>query len=174
MRIWNGAVSGFGLLLMALATLGGPSTTRAADPSVQFDDSIDFKTISAYAWHEGTPARHPENQKWIEAMVDRELQAKGMRKVDDGPQVWVVTHALVDEQSLDQLADANYWEFVTGITSVDPYAIGAGTLVVDLVDAETEKVIWRAAVSAKIEGPSKRIQGKVDKAVKKLFKLLPR
>ena len=158
-------------LLVLLAA--PPITASALDVTVEFAEEVDFSRYATYAWKEGTAARRPSGQEAIVRAVDSQLEAKGLRRVESDPDLHIATHALVDRQTLDDLADAAYWEFMTGVTSVDLYDLGAGTLVVDMIDARSEKIVWRGLASGAVSGSVGKMTRKVDKAVGKLFEKFP-
>jgi hypothetical protein len=160
------------LTLPVVALLCAPLALAAPKIEIDFRDDIDFGRFETYGFRDGTPARRDSAQERIVQAIDHELRSKGFVRVDSGPQVWVVTHALVDAQSLDELADSDYWEFVTGIQG-SAWDYRAGTLVVDVVEAETRQWLWRGVVSVKIDGTMERALKKVDKAVAKLLREFP-
>lgn len=146
----------------------------AADVKVEFDPGFDFSSYSTYAWREGTPARREAAERRIHESVNRELAEAGLRRSDTAADLWVVTHVLVDEHSLRDLRDESYWEFYKGIKSVDPYALGRGTIVIDLVDPKLEKIVWRGAVSKAVPKNMKPNSKKIEEAVQQLLERLPR
>ncbi len=141
--------------------------------SVRSQDGVDFAAFQTFAWMEGTPARRPDAQRRIIGAVERELQSAGLFAVEDTPDLYVMTHALVDRQTIEQLADPTYWEFITGVRSVDAYDLQSGTLVIDLVDASSGQVIWRAVSSGSVSGPLNKNLKKLDKLIRKMLKRFP-
>jgi hypothetical protein len=156
-----------GSLWFAVPTAGGSAV------SVDHDDSVDFSHYRTFGWKEGTPAGRPSAEKRIVDAVERELEARGFRKVDGDADFYVITHALVSTHTLEELSDPDYWEFYTGVTSVDPRVIGAGTLVIDLLDGRSETVVWRGLASGALTEIPERNFRKIDRAVKKLVRRLP-
>ena len=148
--------------------------TVTADVKIEFDPGFDFSAYSTYAWREGTPARREAAEQRIRDSVDRELTAAGLWLAEEDADLWVVTHVLVDEHSLRDLRDESYWEFYKGIKSVDPYDLGKGTVVIDLVDPKLEKIVWRGAVSKAIDKDMKPDSKKIDDAIHSVLKRLPR
>ena len=157
-------------LLLVLLVAG----TTAAEVDVEFNAALDFDAYATYSWHDGTPARRADGEKRIRAAVERELLAAGLRQVDEGADLWVATHLLVDRHTLDDLKDRIYFEFYTGVRDVDAFDLEAGTLVVDLIDSSLERVVWRGAASETIRGGVDENLKKIDKVVHKMFKRLPR
>ena len=152
-------------LTLALAT--------AAVAQVSFDDGTDFGGYRSYAWKEGTPARNLDMQDLIVDGIDRELQSKGLVLVDSNPDLYVTTYVLPDTVTADELAKNNSLEFWSGVTSVSPTDMGAGTLVVDLVATDSREIVWRGIAAETIKGSFKKMARKVDAAITKMFKRYP-
>jgi hypothetical protein len=144
-----------------------------AGVSVEHDRKADFSRYTTYAWSEGTPARRPDVQDLIVAAVDRELAARGLKKVDEGATVNVLTHALVDKHTLEKLADPTYFKFWSGVNIVGPATLKEGSLVVDLQDVTSERIIWRGLATATVDKSFKKIGRKIDKVVAKMFREFP-
>ena len=154
------------LLLSGIAEASGSVSVRSRE-------GVDFAAFRSFAWREGTPARRHEAQQRIVGAVQRELQSGGLLAVEADPDLYVMTHALVDRQTIDQLADPTYWEFITGVKSVDAYDLQGGTLVIDLVDASSGQVVWRAVSSETVSGPLDKNLKKLDRLIRKMLKSFP-
>ena len=159
---------------MVAALLLPMMVAQAAKVSVEYDESVNFDSYLTYALRQGTFARRIEVQGRIESFVKRELNQRGLAQVEDSPDLIVRTYALVDELTLEQLANETTWQFYTGLTDMDAYAVGAGTLVVDVSEAGSEKVLWRGLITAPVNGNVDSVERKLDKAVAKLFRSFPR
>lgn len=166
------------LVLLAGAALAGTST--------DYDPKADFSAYKTFAWKEGTPASSTLTEDRIHAAVERELEAKGMEESQDAPDLYVVTHVSVRvEQRVE--VDRFGYDLYPGYryrgryvrtyhprtTDVRVYEVPIGTLVVDLVDAKTDKLVWQGVISdtvnpgAKPEKREKRINKKVGKLMAK-------
>jgi hypothetical protein len=157
-------------LMVGLLVVG----TVEADVNVEADPNFDLGAYSSYAWRDGTPAKRDAAEQRIRDSVDREMVAAGLQRTDEAADLWVVTHVLVDRHSIIDLRDQGYWQFYAGIRSVDAYDLAAGTLVVDLVDAKLEQIVWRGVVSKKIDKRMKANSNKIDKWIHSVFERLPR
>lgn len=161
------------MLILSLAP-GAPAV--AADKiEVKSDPRGSFSSYRHYLWHEGTPARQESAEAQIVEIVDRELSAKRLVKVDveADADLRVLTHVLVDDQSLERLSDAEYWKFIKDVTAFSPYEFGAGTLVIDLVDVRADLVVWRGVSRLEVTGDGEKVMRKVSKSVARMFEQYP-
>jgi hypothetical protein len=124
-----------------LALLAAPV---AADVQIGHDAEHDFTAVRTYAWDAGTPAAKPEVQAWIVEAVDRELQAKGLRRVEGQADVRVSTVAYAE---LDVFTRGNYVRLDRydswGVITSDVVDKSTGNLMVDLIDPATGEPVWR-------------------------------
>ena len=160
-------------ILLAAAFLLTLSGLLQAAVSVEYDRKAEFSRYTTYAWGEGTSARRRAIQDSIVTAVDRELQARSLKKVKEGAALRVFSHALIDEHSLEQLSDPTYWKFWTGFGDVDARALKVGTLVVDLQDIDSEKLVWRGLASGAVDEKVKKIAKRINRLVAKMFKDFP-
>ena len=144
------------------------------DPDwLENSESFDLARYHTYTWTRGTPAHNETAQSWILAAVTREMDALGLQGDESAAGLHVTSHVLVGRRTLEELADPVQWEFLTGITSTSARDLGAGTLVIDLVDASSGERVWRGIGTAKVQGPVNDKRGrKIKKIVRKLFKKL--
>jgi hypothetical protein len=132
--------------------------------------SIRYKT---FVFDEGTPALRRAAQERIHAAVERELEAKGVRRVFGETELNVATHVIVDRHSMADLDRPDYWEYWIGVSSVDAFDVRGGTLVVDLVDMAQQRTVWRGVASIDVKGSVDKNLKLIDKMVKRLFSEFP-
>ena len=165
MRIATRVLAGVLALSVPLVSL--------ADIKVETSGGSGVVRFESFAFAEGTPARRLHAQDRILAAIERELKARDYIRVFGEADVYVVTHVLVDRHSLADLDKENYFEYWSGIDSVDAFDLRAGTLVVDLVDAADDRTVWRGVASAPVKGSTDKNLKMIDKIVKKLFREFP-
>ena len=105
----------------------------------------------------------------IEFLVNRELRAKGMTEVSDSPDLLVIYAVGVNMKALNVVDDPKD-------DSVQFEEVPKGGVVVILADPESLNVMWVAGAVADImEEPTAELAKKrLDYAIKKMFKKLPR
>jgi len=159
-----------GLILVLGLAVG---FSAAAKISVESSDGVDFSRYRSYAWDEGKPAQRRQVQRRIVAAIDLALAVEGLAMVEDSADVLVSSFVLADRQTLEDLSDTTYWDFMIGLTGIDPYDLRAGTLVIDLNDAGSGDRIWRCVAAVSISGPMEKNAKKIDKIVRQMFKKYP-
>ena len=151
-------------LLMTFLLAAGPVTT-----SVEYDHQVDFSQYKTWSWHEGgTPAMNPVTDKAIRDAIEKGLAARGLSRVDAGATLFVVYHAArttqIDIAPLNSASPAP----PTGIRYVQK-----GSLLVDLLDAASGKVVWRGQAAAVLRYGPKEIAAQVDAAMEEMLARFP-
>ena len=138
-----------------------------------FDRSAPFATYRTYTWTSGTPAPNQFIQERIHVAVDEQLVVKGMLTQSAvKPNLVVATHVVTHEQK----------EIVAPGFGVGPWWGGPGavietylqgTLIVDLYDAKTRKMVWRGVATDTVSEKTSTNTEHIDKAVAKMFEKYP-
>jgi len=131
-----------------------------------------FGTYRTFAWTPGTPSPVSLTEQAIHAGVNAQLQAKGLTPVDTKPDLYVASH--VTTQQVPELIANGFgpwWGYGGGMASVQTYT--KGTLVVDLYDASTKKMVWRGVATDTMSSKPSKNNAKLDKALLKMFERYP-
>jgi hypothetical protein len=155
------------LIVLALLLLGA-LTVNAQKVKVASDPACDFSKFKTYMWDNGTLA-NPLIKQYIVAAVDKEMTAKGLRKVENDADLMLTT------------LTATASDLTMTNPSSQAWAVTKGTLVIDMSDAKTKNGVWRGVASHTLEdGPSgnavrdaKTVEKPINKAVQKMFKKFP-
>ena len=169
-----------------LSALVGITLLFAAASSAQqvktdYDRSADFGQYKTYSW-EKVQTRDPLMVDRIETAVNADLASKGWKQVQSGGDVSIVAIEIThNQQTLNTFYDGfgggwgwRGWGgggFGEATTTTDVYQVG--TLVVDLFDAETKKLIWRGSSRNTLSNNSEKNIKNLDKAVQKMFQHFP-
>jgi hypothetical protein len=153
------------LLLVLVASI---CVARAGN-RVEIRDETGGKQYKTFDWKKGTAARRPDAENRIVAAVEATLQSKGLSRAREDAELYVSTHVLVDRHGLNELDNADDWEYWTGVSSVDAFDLRAGTLVVDLVDPAQNRRVWRGVGSATVKGSAERNMKIIDKLVRRIL-----
>lgn len=146
------------LAALLIATLAGCAT----GPRHEFDQRANFSRMQTFSWLEpeygdrNVSVSHPVldspllGQRVKRALTET-LQERGYRYVEEDPDFLVTYHTAEAEQ---ERRSGSYMSlgygrgrspfFGTGILlDMTPRSFQEGTLIVDVVDAETDELIWR-------------------------------
>jgi hypothetical protein len=129
-------VLAMGAALMAVAAL-------AAEISIDADRTADFSAFKTYAWKTNDKASDPQVDRAIVADIEEQLAAKGLKKADKDPDLFVVYHAILSKEAKVTDWDEGKFKFENRNITVEKLTVG--TLMVDLYRAKTGVLVWRAA-----------------------------
>lgn len=149
-----------------------PALASAQDVSVDYDKQADLSKCATYSWTKGQPAPDPLVDKHIIEAIDEGLAARGSRKVEANAGCYVRYQASAREQRGLSIRDSG-GRFWGGMGSVDVRTERTGTLVVDLVDASTLELVWRAIARDSLSDKTGKNQKKLAKATRKMFADFP-
>jgi len=161
-----------GLLILSAASLA------LASVSVDFEKAADFSKYKTYQWKEGTSLPNPLMQDRLEAAIDKELQAKGVKPATDQADLIVITHGKLETQQHVDVTSFGYggyygWGGGMATTSTTVREIPVGTILVDLVDSGTNKLVWRGSGQDIVSTKPEKNEAKINKIIPKMFKNFP-
>jgi len=143
--------------------------------ATDYDKAANFAPLKTYSWRPGTPLPNPLMGQRLVAAVDEQLKAKGMTRVDSGGDVSVTYHAAADKQmdvqSFSSGGHYSCWGGCSTSTTVTPITVG--TLIVDLVDAKQDKMLWRGSATDTVSDNPSENEAKINAGVKKMFANFP-
>lgn len=162
------------------AGLAFATTTFAQTISFDFDKAVNFAGFRTYAWAQGTNVPDALVHQRVVNAVDVQMALKGLQQVqgDATPDVLVAYHAAFD-RNLQVTGFGSGWgpyRFAgTRTVSARAEEIVVGTMVVDVIDAKTNTIVWRATATKDIDmnaKPEKRDKN-ISRTAAKLFKNYP-
>jgi hypothetical protein len=160
-----------GIMLLAA------TASFAQQVKTDYDRSADFSQYKTYSW-EKVQTQDPLLVDRIKEAVNAALAAKGWMQVPSGGNVAIVAIEMTkNQQTLDTFYNGfgGGWRWGGGFgdatTTVDKYKVG--TLVVDLFDVNTRKVVWRGSASDALSNKSDKNTRELDKGVQKMFAHFP-
>jgi hypothetical protein len=164
--------------LLAVTCLG--AVTFAQTISFDFDRSAAFASYKTYGWVKGTDVPDPLIHQRLVNAVDVQLALKGLIQVhrQSSPDLRVAYHASFDKDLQITGFGSGWGGFRFGGSrsgTARAEEILTGTMVVDLIDARTDSIVWRGTASKDIDvkaSPEKRDKN-ITKTAQKLFKHYP-
>jgi hypothetical protein len=161
------------------AVLLTATASYAQQVKTDYDRDADFSHYRTCSWEK----IQTQGQLWVERIkeaVNSALAAKGWTQVDSGGDVAVVAiETTQNQQTLNTFYDGfgggwrwrGFGGFGDSTTTVETYRVG--TLVVDLFDSSTKKLIWRGSASDTLSDKSDKNIKTLDKGVQKMFDRFP-
>ena len=140
---------------LAAALALGLAACSTLELNTDFTPGTDFGKYRTFEFRPAAEPRNPVAARSVAYAVGQALEAKGMREVEKGGDLLIYGHFVRDEKL----------QFDTyGYTTVGWYGWGwygsavttarvipVGTLLIDLVDASTKKLVWRGMVKDEID-----------------------
>ncbi len=166
------------ILVLVLASCSSLSV------KTDYDRDVDFQNYESYAWSdrevpEDALAQNPLVKRRVQEAVDKTLRAKGYSLVEEEEADFVVVvHAGVKERIRVQDWGRYgwydpWWGPYGGRVEVSHYE--EGTLVIDVVDAEQEELVWRGMGTGIVKrrvNPEK-MQQEINEDVEKILSDFP-
>ena len=154
----------------------------AQQVKTDYDRSTDFSQYKTYSWEKV----QTQDQLWVDRIkeaVNTALAAKGLTPVESGGDMAIVAIEMTkNQQTLNTFYDGfgggwgwrrggGFGGFGDATTTTDTYKVG--TLVVDMFDAHTKKLVWRGSASDTLSDKSDKNIKNLDKGVQKMFDHFP-
>ncbi len=164
-------------MTLAFALMPGMWNAFAVNVTTDYSKTADFSQYHTYSW-----LQVKADPLWVDritAAVDQELAAKGWTKVATGGDAAVSAFGSTKEMPTmqtfyDSFGGGWFWHgFDDGIATTTVSETPIGTLVVDIFDAHTEKLLWRGVATDALSKKPEKNEKKLEKAVEDMFKHFP-
>ena len=155
------------------------SASLAQHVNTDYDRNANFSQYKTYSW-EAVKTRDQLNIDRIKNAVDAQLTAKGYTQLPTGGSVSLVAiEATQNKQTLNTFYNGfgGGWRWRGGFgggdstTYVDNYKVG--TLVLDMFDSQTKKLVWRGSASDTLSDKADKNIKNLNKGVQKMLKDFP-
>lgn len=164
------------LSLAACATAPSVKTTVGSD--------VAFTTYRTFAWRTEPATQSPLVRQRIVSAVDSALLSRGWREASAWEaDLLIVAHVTSRrEETLETIYESPNWQGwrwsdvhhvgdARSLQRIDYYTIG--TLIIDLFDARTRQVVWRASAEGMVPDSPDKINATIDATVPRMFAKLP-
>ena len=166
-------------LMATMFLFAGKSSAQQV--KTDYDRSADFSQYKTYSWQH-VKTKDALDVDRIKSAVNAALAAKGWTQVGSGGDVSIVAMEITrEQQTLNTFYDGfgGRWSwrrfggggFGEATTTTDTYKVG--TLVVDLFDTKTKKLLWRGTSTDTLSNNSNKNINNLDKGAAKMFKKFP-
>lgn len=155
--------------------------SSAQQVKTDYDRTADFAQYKTYSW-EHVKTKDPLLEDRIKSAVNGALAARGLTQVETGGDISIVAIQMTSNQETLNTFYNGFgggwgWRrfggggFGEATTTTETYKVG--TLVVDLFDAKTKKLLWRGSSSDTLSNNSDKNIKNLDKGVGKMFQKFP-
>ncbi len=171
--------------IVFLSTVLFCAVAQAQKTSAAHDESVDFSQYKTFAFDKDG-ARNPFVNKLIMEALERELTARGLTKVTADQDLRVVYLAATMPNL--QVQNVPFYHVVNpaysgmvGSSHAQMWEVTTGTLVIDLLDQKSDKVVFRGTInevlkrapSADLQADAKTVAKPINKGIEKVFKKYP-
>ena len=166
---------------LAALALAGCATMNV---SSHIERNVNFAEYVTYDWGPpdnlpvGDPRldNNPFFNDYLQGAIEKKLAAKGFERAAAGQADLLIHYHASVSQRLDVYEVDSRYGYCYGDCEPQVVDYELGTLVIDLVDAKTSKVVWRGWAQEAMNGiidNQDRLEKQVDEGVTKMMLLLP-
>jgi hypothetical protein len=164
------------LLPLSVVTLLGVGVAFAA-VKTDYSHSTNFARYKTYSWSK-IQASDSLWEDRIKRAVDQELSTKGWTMVPSGGDVSVAAFGSTQNQQrletfYDGIGGGWFWRGMDGMATTTVENVPVGTLMVDLFDSQSKKLIFRGTASDDLSDKADKNEKKMEKDVADMFKHFP-
>ena len=172
---------GFAAVSLLALVLTGCAAMNVNSYVERGTDLMRYRTFDwgpADTWSTGDPRldNNPFFQERVRAEVEQQLATRGFEKTtSERPDLRVHYHASITQRIEAKGIDEEYG--YCDNHDCRPYVYEAGTLLIDLVDTRTNRVVWRGWAEGSMDGVidnQQWLERKIDDTVTRILKQLPR
>jgi hypothetical protein len=172
-----------GIVILALLLASGCASSMTVSSHVE--RGLDLSRYRTYDWGpaDALPTGDPRLDKdpvfkdRVQGAVEKELAARGFELLNGGaPDLLIHYHANISTRIDVNRVDRTYGYCARGDCPPDVMEYEAGTLVLDIIDARSNRLIWRGwaqnSVEDALDDPD-RMARLIDEAVTRMMRRLP-
>ena len=175
-------------LVLALGAAGCSTMTVSTD----YDKTASFAAYKTFDFIPAEEVKNPLIRQRIEDAITTQLQAKGLTRSADSPDLLIAGHGkLSSETHFDTTSfgygmggwGGGYWGGYRGYgayggmgsSTTVAREVPVGTLIIDVVDAKGKKLIWQAVASDTLDTNARADERdyRINKAMEKIFAGFP-
>lgn len=161
------------LSLLFLVGCASISTTHTTSPEGEFDRYQTFYCLECSDDYNATALQYDnqQNRELIRNSIKLELEKRGYIYSKEDPDLLADFHVLIEEKT-ELIHEAYPMSWQLSEFSSFPLDYQYGTLVVHVVDRNTNQLVWQGTASKVLESP-KKANKTIVKAVSKIFDNYP-
>jgi hypothetical protein len=173
--------------LLGIATVVLLPTLLACGPKIyiDYDKTVDFDRYRSFAWAPTEEISLKDTSPLAHSRIKNDIEAKltkgGLVEDTEDPDLYVTYYSEEKEQIRLNTTHYGYgygsgyyrnpyWGASLAHSTTSVYAYTEGTLIIDIWDAETKNLIWRAAATAVVKEKPENQAKQVQSAIKTISK----
>lgn len=177
-------LTAFGAFVAAVGLAGCASTMTV---SSHVESGIDFGQYRTFDWGPadelpvGDPRldQNPFFKDHLQGAVEKELTLHGITLAESGraPDLQIHYHASINRRINVSGVDRKLGDCIGANCLPQVTEYEAGTLVLDIVDSRTKRVVWRGWAQDTVEGvigDNKKMERQIDEAIPRMLARLPK
>ena len=147
----------------------------AARVRSDYDRRVDFSQYRTFMWIKDSQPNVPLMQDRIMQAVNIQLQARGLKLVEEGADLAVGAHVATDERrTWDTYYSGGGWGWRGGGWSrTVERTYDVGTLTVDLFDARSKSLIWQGVATRNLSSRPERQTRRFERQIERMFRDFP-
>ncbi len=160
------------------------SSCNTVKVTTDYDKSVDFTKYKTFSFYNLKVTENVSqlNQQRIVNSVKNELVKKGFVQKDTAPDILVNTTAILEDKKSVSANTYGYGGYyrpygwgggMGSTTSFNVYEYKNGSLIIDLIDASNQNLIWQGTGNKEIDSPSKNPDVDIANAVAKILYTFP-
>ena len=167
---------------LPVALIFSALAAHAQNVKVNWDRTTDFTRYKTYKWMKIPSPRTPtpEIEMLIYSAVDAQMEAKGLKKAENGEPDLYVGYSITLGQPKGQAApppvsESSSWQTGSSWSAHYPSdkAVRKGTLNVDIAEVKKNLLVWQATVMAEVGDSVNDARWKISKGLSKAFAQYP-
>ncbi|MGI9550756.1 MAG: DUF4136 domain-containing protein [Aurantibacter sp.] len=162
------------IVMVGCNSIRNLKTTAEFDKDANFKAFDDYKFMAELSYSDNYDNHSTENKRTFENAIHNELRAKGLQETET-PDLFV-NFFVVDENKSESITETSYRnQQYGGMVHLDTYIkeYEQGTIVVDLVDASSKKLVWRGIGTGIITGKQQDMAKTIGEAVRAVLAHYP-
>jgi hypothetical protein len=157
-----------------------PALSFGAKIQNDFDNAVDFSNYTTYAWVKGTAVANATLHDRIVNAVEGELSKRWLRGIQANPDLYVIYHGSAKREVVIDMSSFGYtyrsswlWGGKIGRSDTGIQTYPQGTLVVDIWEAKTRRLIWRGVATDSVTTEPARSLDAINSGLQKMFLKYP-
>jgi hypothetical protein len=155
------------VVFVGLALSG--AAAGAVEIKVNYDRRADFTRYKTWRWRKGTPAPDRVADKQVRDAIESGLAARGLSRVESRGDLQVVYR----RREQDRRGEARLQAAVLRGSGQRIRYLSVGTLLLDMIDASSGKVVWRGEAQDATTPAPRAIERMIDEGIAQLLQDFP-